>query len=621
MDKPKFDDYQLSQFLIAEQNYGNMDSEIKNHPEWSGTFMNFYLNSEGKGEDCSAYFIVAQWLSESKLPGDAKKGTIGNDMNILSDAINLARKGVSLPKELPMKDGEVDEFMLRWVLMQMLYNTDGRERLKSGRYAYGDHVGMLDDGVFFSEGIKEADDALTELCRTCSHYTEQQSPDGNAYAYLAMKLALDDMNIRGQQILDAVEYAGNVQELYRLLNRPLPESTRAPEIAKYVNRKAAERIRDGKSKAEPVAVDGGASFDKAFTPVLQCHNPELAAKHYRMTEIDYEQYLAGIKKLDEDYKNIDVINGTNLNLALRACQARGFEMVRMGGVRDDGSRGILLWNPVTGAFVTFDSAQEDNACYGGGDLDFFDAGKEHISWRMLSHGSSGGVHDYEEAIWHQLTYHHGLFREYDQIAGMLHAEDVDWERIGFGITRIPFCEYYKSPYFNEPKLAEKIGYKDAHMICDMGGFHLQQFINLVLTYYDGEIDISHAAPYKIVKRDTMPRQCLNIFILWVGEMNETMKLMRLAKLMLQMPDEEFKKFTDALYERCVDENKKQQERIGAEENPVVKRRMKEDFKDYVKAYGRNKRVLEGFKNEEKIADELLRNATPPTKCGVKLPWL
>ncbi len=653
----KFNDYQVQQFMIAEKEYGNVDTEIKKHPEWSGTFMNYYLHREGKGQDCKIMYEAAQWYADMKLPSDEKSGFLASSHGILHNVIQILDFGGTLPAELPKaSDGSVDEYMLEWKLFEQVLGKKGNPVLISGRFAYDDkNIGLMDDELFFSEGIKEAADILSAISAACQHYTPKHctaddpfaSISENVYNSLAMKLALDDMNIRGQQVIDALEYFdGNVQELYRHLNQPYPMSTRDPEIVKYVNMKAAKRIVEGSKRGriivEPIAVNSGASFDKIkdgsaganWMAVSESQNPEEAAQFYKMTAVNYEKYLVDMEKKAVSYKDIDIIRETSLDLALKAAQARGFKIVRRGPDRlcnGDITRGILMFNENTGAFISMDSAKDDDVCHGGCDMDFWDVGNR-INFRMLKHSSSGCPHHYKGIRWHQITHHEGLFSQYDAIEVFLkdNGSQIDWKKLGFGHDAMPVCKYLAHPYFNESDLSQKIGYVDAHMICDMGGYRLTCMLNSMLAYYDTELDLDACKPFELTKTELMIDAAVEHLAVWTEkETYESLKLMRIMQLMFNMPEDEYQKFIDALERKCVARDKRTLKEIEELDDGLYKKKRVDEYRSVHECFrkyenilhGRDNDILHGFDNDAIITDLLkAKTGIEDLEHIVKFPW-
>ncbi len=643
MSESSFNEAQKQQFEIAAH-LGVSDEEIRQHPEWSSTFMNYFINREKEDKKLSIMYEIADMLTECRMPCDSE--TIGNDWRVLHLLIQIMdvqtkRKKKWVPLFVNTGNEKQDVAKYRFSLLRALYGLLEKEMLLSGRYVLDDMAGFDGDDLM-AEGYPEVGDILTSLGSMCQHKTESVVKSDNFVGKIVEniwqtnvpKLGFDDMNIRGRQILDALEYAGgNVWELYQMLNRPYPESTRDPNLVAYVNACAARRIQNKESDMEYIAVCGGASFCHmgSILPIgMMSTDEELnRAKKYsfRMTAENgaYEHYLSDIKPITVDYKQIDVISNTPMQDAIKAAKARGFQMLRMGVERPSsfGSmlRPFMMYNPDTAAFIYAGGATQSNACYSGIDLDFW-AEKGAIDFSLAMGGSSGSINGYEDVIWHEYSYNNGLFAEYDNCAFLLHSEKLDFDKIGFGIDGMRVMNYFAYPYFNQEKLSKEIGGKNANMLCDMGLYYIGVFINYVLAHYDTEIDTKLCSQYAMIQTDKVWDMIADRMP-WYREIKTTAKLSRIAQLILKLPDSEYEKY----YQAVLRDTKNRYEREvayakSADWPELVKKNHLANITDNSKLVQRYRDTMHGFRNDEKIAEIIIeKHGVPITELGVKLPWL
>lgn len=636
----EFDDYQLQQFQIAEKEYGNINSQIKKHPEWSGTFMNYFLHAEGKGEDLRPYYEVADWLHKHPLPSDIGSARIGSCSTIFSSLLEIYKSGHSLPEKLPLTStGVIDEFMLQFQLIRDKLIYKGHALLISGRVCMND-VNFLEDDYLYSEGNRDAYEVFQSLGSMSQHnYKGVSDPNDmegkiaeNMWSNMSIKMSFDDMNIRGIQILDALEYAdGSIQKLYEHMNQPFPMNTRDDNIYKYCNMKAAQRIRDKVSTSEYIAVSDGASFDKqdmSDSSIMGYRNPDLIPYRYKMSVLNYMDYLKEeIQPISTDWSKIDIITSTPLKEALKAAEARGFKVICETGIRkswNDNVRAILMYNQETGAFIHMPSAQDSDACYGGCDMDFWS--KHDIPWQMLQHASGGGLSHYKGMVWHRVTYNNGLFSSYDNITDLIRADEIDWNRLGFiEINSMPVPMYYNHPFIRENDLAMEVGYPLAHMICDMGGYRFQCMLNTLFAHYDNSINCEICPQYSQIKNDDIAftAAVYHLSIWGIGEVADALKLCRLVKLYMKMPDDEYAKLIGALRNQLKQRDQREMDRINDPETPPhVKRTLSQEFKSLDAYCEENIQAAYHFDNENVLLEKAVigENMTLET-IGIKLPWM
>lgn len=632
-----FDEGQLQQISLAESEYGNRDSEIRKHPEWSGTFMNYFLHSEGKGEDCGMYFELADFLSRVGLPSDKATGKLGSSLSIFSRLVSLSRLSVPLPEPDRFDgSGNVDEDAYRFRLLEAVLAAKGKERLLSGRFAYSDAVGIFDEDDFFSEGIPEVKRVLDQLSLVARQYGKRTADPSdawgsvadNAFLMASVKLSLDDMGIRGRQVVDALGYAGgSVQHLYRMLNRPMPQDTRDPDLVRYVNDCSARRILSGESVWEYVAVPGGASFYKAgpHVPLGMC-DPRVVSRRFRMGLPDCPAYLWEGKPVPVDWRNVDIIDGIDYRSAVKAAVARGFWVLREGPWRDsfgDRCRSVLLYNKDTGAFLHAGSAKEDSFCYGGANLDFWLQSRSRVSC-LFGHASSGCPSGCPDSRWYSLSYQDGLFSEYDGITDAMRPDAVDWDRLGFGSHGMPVPMYWEFPFFRDDELSGVFGDEAAAVLRGLGNYHMALVMNMVVAHYDTGIDLSVCPQYAAAASERMWGYVAECFGMWSScEVDGTLALAWLVKDWLGMPDGEHAKMLDALEDHADRHYARQVADIMAWDNvdESVRQSRVNALDDVGKTFRRRRNVWHPFPGLLRVKGVLeAHGALKATELGVGFPW-
>lgn len=224
-------------------------------------------------------------------------------------------------------------------------------------------------------------------------------------------LGLDDMNIRGDQLVSAYEYCDN--DMATLLSCIKQRDVR---MVDYVNQQTALHLVEG-SVGAPLAVTYGASFDgnSALLP--------------------YEQasllIIKNIKPLKVDYAAREIHSGTSYDDAMKILEANGFEKVfdrpidvkyAAAWTKDKAVRCVIMHDPKTNAMLkagAYQNGDEDKFCYSGCDMTVFTrmpsggAPSRHLAddyQRNYVKGTDGNL-----VASTQLTYQGHLIRNYRNI--------------------------------------------------------------------------------------------------------------------------------------------------------------------------------------------------------------
>lgn len=312
----QFNDNQKDQIDLAKNYFHLENSAIYNHPEYDAMFMNCIINRESKGNPVFIEDIVNFFkpIRETDVKGDK----IGSDLEVLSLLYEILDSNYTLP----VFTGEFNSKQLSYELLAYLLACKHAEKTNAGRYK----VNEIDNiEILMSEGSTKAYEIMKTL-ESIAVSKENHSSDSDIESILLNRmfsmynilLCLDDMNIRGIQIEDALKYTnGSLPELAKILMAP----QRSEALVEYVNNEAAKRIQAGISKKEQIAVLSWASFTDSF--LFNSFNRQ----EYRMSVINYEQYLSDMKPIKLNYEQMDLEKGTDIETGIKICEAHGFEKV------------------------------------------------------------------------------------------------------------------------------------------------------------------------------------------------------------------------------------------------------------------------------------------------------
>lgn len=254
-------------------------------------------------------------------------------------------------------------------------------------------------------------------------------------ADLNFKLAFDDMNIRGQQLVDAFEWAGgDAQKLYRALQ------DRDEEMVKYVNHCTAERYDPEKQEIQPIAVTDGASFIH--------HNSEKLSKLYMKDLDDAKQYLMNdFARNTIDYSRLDINAETTREEGIKIAKAHGF---RLGLELDTeilygfATKDYLLIND-KGDILTAHSIDKC-FCFAGCEIHGARKAEQRVAGMKLDMQENFYGEGDKKVLQFTTSYHnnHGMFHAYEQsFANDQRTVPQEMKEIG-GNEGIPIPEYFKN---------------------------------------------------------------------------------------------------------------------------------------------------------------------------------
>lgn len=553
---------QENEFMMADQFEGS-STEIRKHPEWHSYFMNSYWNSEKRG-DASHYYEIADYISSHPSKKDMAAGKIGADFEYLyalNSFVKDAKGMVSIP-EIPVNgQGYVDVSEAKFLLQKAkLQDIEHRTPLYTGRMPIGNDDNMDEIKTLMCEGNHEAEKIYDQLQSAAKSDGRKLSSNGlsgmekhdmaNWHAFSTI-LGLDDMNIRGQQIVDAYEYADHsVETFLDLIDK------RDVKMCGYINAKCADRFIENAGEPDAVwdvytiAREHGASF---------AHDGNFSAdRDWMINHINARQLASiDIKPLAVDYSKLDITDGVDMKTGFKIIEAHGFEKYferTVKGPFGDDRTVALFYNKHNGDIVEVGGAKEDNIVYAGVKLQVW-RGKE--DWHHGNHSSSG----FEEEPglgYNEFSHHEGLFTEYDSFRDAPVSEQAGREKLGFqGIGRVPIPSYIEG-FCRDSELGNKM--KDPMNIQFLNSqekYGLEWMMDMMLAAYDPEIKTDICPDYERLKEDPYHTIMQEHGKVWSQvDMYKQACYFRLAASWMEMPIEEREKYYNALCDVAIEHDEK-----------------------------------------------------------------
>lgn len=310
-NQSEFDEQQVDQLLLAEQE-GVPNTECRKHNEWGPTLMNYCWNREKEGKPIDVVYKVADYLK--LFPTDKKY--LYDDMNTISYGIKAFECGRQPIDPLSLTaDRSFDKDMFKFVSVRDAMIMNGDPVLWSGRISMN-NTGMFNDTIVMGEGIPKAVEIASQLQSWAINKRRKSSEYGdfNPEAQLAnniwnsasILLRLDDMNIRGYQLLYAMEYTdGSIEKLYEILDAGRTSS----QLVDYINMRSAKDYLAGDVTHNQVAVDSLASFCYDRTDFFVA-NDRLTLN---LDPLSAEQYAKlDIQPIKTDWASLDICNTVDL---------------------------------------------------------------------------------------------------------------------------------------------------------------------------------------------------------------------------------------------------------------------------------------------------------------------
>lgn len=506
-DKPKteFDEHQTQQLLAAEQN-GVLNTECQKHPDWSGTLMNVCWNLEKEGGDVSVIYRIADYLQSNfgryKLCNDS----YWNDPILLTYLKECYSSG-----RLPIPPVYDDNHVLNKLMTDFKYTVglysmkDDAEYLTSGRLCLN-NVGEFYTTRVMAEGVPGVEDICSQLQSLAAQSAKEDSRDpwgtmaNRGFNMLSIMLTLDDMGIRGHQILYASEYAsGSSQKLFEILC-----GNRSQQLVDFVNHRTAEDFVANKVSIPYNAVTDGASFSKKATASnLFMYGANRDIKLIMDEQMIVDSINKEVVVQSIDYSKLDITHGVGTEDACKICAAHGFVIMRTvpvfhGRDREEGVS-VIMWNPHNNDFLSADYALLREFCYGGCSITAYRSHRNGVvpgcSGSYLN--CSSGPLDKQDGIrYYDITYHDGLFAQYAKLTYDTDVQ-VDYSLVSFGSSYdIPVPEYFSLPTLYGGTMPQVLGKELFFLINDMGSFYFNRFMNLLLALYDDALLNCECPHYK-----------------------------------------------------------------------------------------------------------------------------
>lgn len=376
-----------------------------------------------------------------------------------------------------------------------------------------------------------------------------------------VKEMLSDMNIRGRQLIDACEFAGNdPQNLAMILDDKNTGIGHIKNLIEYINQKAAKRIESGLSEEEPIAVLSGTSDD--YLPASKIKT--LANNKYTMNKLNYNDYLiTDVKTIDTDYNNLDIISGTNMATAIKIAESRGFHVIKNVPIPDkfdasNPAHSIIMYNDKTGAIISAPIAHDNCFCYGGCNLSFTSSASHDIFDTLILHCSSDYIGEINglPIREYQATYHKGLFAIYEKIEDKVVKLDDDTI-----IVNIHKCNYicpiptYVNPEYIRQDEQNKILQSYNVCIDEYVVDKISSCINLLMAKNDPELINSDNKIYgHFFNSDAFYKNLAREISLYFSSSDKSFQILDVALSYLKVPDKDKMEITHGLQNWLVKES-------------------------------------------------------------------
>lgn len=356
-----FTEKQLKQLYMAKSYTSKGYEAIKSHPEWSYLAMNFVWNKIARGEEDSlkdfiSYLNVSGLDKEGKLGGDLlfAYSTIanikGDERNqLIGNPINIAIAYLTRHPDCSDKTELLYNVLKRCFILR---ETTDRVKLSQCIESNSDLCTAL-----MSEAVPEAKVIYESMMLESTNLNPMK---------LSPLYALDDMNIRGKQIVYAYEYCDS--SLSDFINSVYNRDGKMIGYVNYKIKSNGDYIK-GKRKTVPKAVHGEASF----TGGIGFEKPKPCII------MPYEEYTP-VEKKTISYSTREITQSTSESEGIRILKSLGFEPVYMKNQVDIHGKPVtdignntpttyyILHNPETGAICNISAVLPNHLLYGGMDI-------------------------------------------------------------------------------------------------------------------------------------------------------------------------------------------------------------------------------------------------------------
>lgn len=307
-----------------------------------------------------------------------------------------------LDNQLTFKRGSVAACTMS--MIERCYMNEPRNAAK--RISINNMSGFHATPMLMSEGIVEVFTALEKMSSAAYDVLNERRPKVvPAESEMALLMALDDCNIRGDQILDLIEFVDS--DFAKAAKLALDRDER---MLAYINKQQAQKFSESRG-LHYIAVDYGASCTDPMRASLCQHD-------YVMNILNFEPYTESDVECEKiNYLTMDIRSGTSLQLAEKILESRGF--VKLWDFEKEGRfdtvHDVCWLDTATGDFFRAPSAQEDSVAYGGADIIAARVGRIPRAIFPTDVGVHGNTERFrnERTEWHtaECNYNHGCFKE------------------------------------------------------------------------------------------------------------------------------------------------------------------------------------------------------------------
>lgn len=360
------------------------------------------------------------------------------------------------------------------VIMMRKYTT-GHKRNVAGRVSINDvqYESLVD--LLMANCLIEPYLALTKLKSVAGDVNKSQAISGmfggHRMPALNIALSLDDMNIRGKQILSVIDFCdGDYQFAARLV------SERYDHMIAYVNKMTAleNKDRDGLLTNIPIAVQGGASSTQH----------DFTQTEYKMSILNIDNYAnADVHAHKIDYSSMDIGQSTSTDLAIEILEHCGFEKVWDIPVEDafgGPCRNLCYVHPETGDMFYAESAKDNCCVYGGGRIV---AARKHglpVVFLDSDDGLHGNRERFDNSDWcaYECDYRNSVIQDWKKHLPPVTWQEIPWEQYptkGSVYLPIPNCIQSNALYFATDQLPECLS--DYFLLFHQEGYALIGMIN------------------------------------------------------------------------------------------------------------------------------------------------
>lgn len=607
---------QVDQLLLAEQQ-GVLDTECRKHKEWNPTLMNYCWNREKEGRDISSILKAAHFLLEW-FP-KSSNGLLYEEFTTISYIVECYDSGVIPDKPVLADDGSINDTEYKYRIACSDMKANGASILHSNRVQYTEVQRWLSLEYLMSEGDSQVMSIVTALQSWSANSRDTKTGVSwdrvvdRAWNMTNILLSLDDMNIRGYQLLYAMEYVdGSMQRLYEIINRG-----RNQELCSYINMRSAQDYKAGNHKHCQLAVTGGASFchDGNYRYMCMDEKPELL-----LTPLNVDKYLnANIEPIKVDYSKLDIKNEIDIKSFMRVCEARGFKLIHQIKRPDRLSwskfvYGLILYNPETKDYIHADTAKKDDVCYGGVSLNLHrvDIGD---GCRTFHWNCSTGGHTGQDGFYCEFTHNEGLFRHWEESKDYVpEGFDFDWLKIGFDHYGIPVPVYTELKWVHPSDAADKLGpaFMTMH---DMGEYHFTHALNGFLCLYDESLKNTASPHYSLYEKWYFEYGALDQ-VGWFSGISDSADILNAVYTYLKVPQDIVKEVVAGGKAHFAERDRIRDEQLKSNGGVSWRMNKSHDLKDFESCA---KVLMTPYEHIDKI---IAAYELPELKdLPVKLPWV